>query len=481
MQIERVLVAARLSRDVEEVRRVLAGLGEAVKVEQARSREELRSLIEEKEPDLVVVFHPFPAFHGRDTSALVKKMAPGARVVLVAKDDSSAGDLACSGDGNPSVLPKDHLCDLATMAGLPAPQSAAWGAAWPEVSRRSDGLIAAGAPAPTSEPAASPGRKRILDNLLEMVVFLDPRFRVTWANKATCRVWGASLAEMIGRHCYEVWLGSSSPCSGCPVQRTLQDGKPYEWEVTFPNDRTAYIRSTPLRGDDGHLAGVVVTALEVTDRVRSREDMLANSEKLKRAMEGTIRALALTIEARDPHTAGHQRRVARLAAAIAKEVGLGEDRVYGLELAASIHDVGKIYVPAEILTRPRQLTPAEFDLVKTHPIVGYELLRHIDFPWPVARTVLEHHERLDGSGYPNGLSGSDILCEARMLAVADVVEAVASHRPYRPARGLDRALGEVKAGRGTLYDPQAVDACAQLFRDGFILGDDAGLPKAAED
>jgi len=143
--------------------------------------------------------------------------------------------------------------------------------------------------------------------------------------------------------------------------------------------------------------------------------------------------------------------------------------------------VGKIYVPAEILTRPRQLTPAEFDLVKTHPIVGYELLRHIDFPWPVARTVLEHHERLDGSGYPNGLSGSDILCEARMLAVADVVEAVASHRPYRPARGLDRALGEVKAGRGTLYDPQAVDACAQLFRDGFILGDDAGLPKAAED
>jgi len=127
MQIERVLVAARLSRDVEEVRRVLAGLGEAVKVEQARSREELRSLIEEKEPDLVVVFHPFPAFHGRDTSALVKKMAPGARVVLVAKDDSSAGDLACSGDGNPSVLPKDHLCDLATMAGLPAPQSAAWG------------------------------------------------------------------------------------------------------------------------------------------------------------------------------------------------------------------------------------------------------------------------------------------------------------------------------------------------------------------
>jgi len=283
MQIERVLVAARLSRDVEEVRRVLAGLGEAVKVEQARSREELRSLIEEKEPDLVVVFHPFPAFHGRDTSALVKKMAPGARVVLVAKDDSSAGDLACSGDGNPSVLPKDHLCDLATMAGLPAPQSAAWGAAWPEVSRRSDGLIAAGAPAPTSEPAASPGRKRILDNLLEMVVFLDPRFRVTWANKATCRVWGASLA------------------------RTLQDGKPYEWEVTFPNDRTAYIRSTPLRGDDGHLAGVVVTALEVTDRVRSREDMLANSEKLKRAMEGTIRALALTIEARDPHTAGRTR------------------------------------------------------------------------------------------------------------------------------------------------------------------------------
>ena len=178
--------------------------------------------------------------------------------------------------------------------------------------------------------------------------------------------------------------------------------------------------------------------------------------------EDTIQALAVTVEMRDPYTAGHQRRVTHLATTIAKETGLSEDQISGLRSAGLIHDIGKTRIPSEILTNPYKLSEAEFSIIKTHPLGGYEILKKIEFPWPIADIVLQHHERLDGSGYPRGLSGDDIILESRILAVADVVEAMFSHRPYRPALGLDRALLEVSEKRGILYDSKAVDACLKL-------------------
>jgi len=172
---------------------------------------------------------------------------------------------------------------------------------------------------------------------------------------------------------------------------------------------------------------------------------------------------------RDPYTAGHQRRVAELASAIAKEMRLPKEKIEGIHMAGLIHDIGKIAVPAEILSKPSKLSKMEMDLIKAHSQVGYELLKEIDFPWPVANIVLQHHERLDGVGYPQGLKGDEILLEARILAVADVVEAMASHRPYRPALGLDAALDEIKQGKGKLYEPAAVDACLVLFEKGFTF------------
>jgi HD-GYP domain-containing protein (c-di-GMP phosphodiesterase class II) len=168
---------------------------------------------------------------------------------------------------------------------------------------------------------------------------------------------------------------------------------------------------------------------------------------------------------RDPYTSGHQKRVAQLAVAIAGDLGLPKDEIHGIHLAASIHDLGKIRVPAEILSKPGKLTDIEYLLIKAHAQAGYDILKGIEFPWPLANIVLQHHERLDGSGYPQGLKGEKILLGARIIAVADVVEAMASHRPYRAAMGLDLALAEIERGRSTAYDLAVANACLKLFRE----------------
>ena len=180
-------------------------------------------------------------------------------------------------------------------------------------------------------------------------------------------------------------------------------------------------------------------------------------------MEATVQVVASTVEMRDPYTAGHQRGVGRIAEAVAREMGLPPDRVRALRLAAIVHDLGKIHVPTEILTKPGALSAVEYELIKTHPQIGYDILKQVQFPWPIAEMVLQHHEKIDGSGYPNGLKGDAILLEARILCVADVVESMMSHRPYRPSLGLDAALDEIRKGRGKIYDPDVVDACLTVM------------------
>jgi PAS domain S-box-containing protein len=187
-------------------------------------------------------------------------------------------------------------------------------------------------------------------------------------------------------------------------------------------------------------------------------------QRWRTSLVDTIRAISSTSELRDPYTAGHQRRVAELATALARELRLPEEQVHGIYLAALIHDVGKVTVPGDLLTKPGKLTPLEYQLIQTHAQAGYEVVKGIDFPWPIAQALLQHHERLDGSGYPNGLRGDEIIQDARILAVADVVEAMMSHRPYRPALGIDAALAEIEKNKGILFDAAAVDACIRLFR-----------------
>jgi putative nucleotidyltransferase with HDIG domain len=201
------------------------------------------------------------------------------------------------------------------------------------------------------------------------------------------------------------------------------------------------------------------------ERHQAEEQLRLTMENLRKAMGATIQTLALTVETRDPYTAGHQKRVTTLARAIANEMVLPKTQIDGIRMAGVIHDIGKISVPAEILSKPAKLSDLEMGLIRTHSQAGYDILKDIDFPWPIARIILEHHERMDGSGYPHGITGNDILIESRILAVADVVEAIASYRPYRPALGLDHALEIISKGSGTLYDANVVTTCIKLFHE----------------
>ena len=236
---------------------------------------------------------------------------------------------------------------------------------------------------------------------------------------------------------------------------------------TFENDdiviltRFAALANTALTYQE--LSAISQQALD--DRTRFEEQLRRSNDQLQESFVAMINALASAIEMRDPYTAAHQRWVTRLACVIADEMGLSLEYVEGLRMAGLIHDIGKMDVPTEFLVKPGLLSEIEYEAVKVHPLSGYDIVKQIAFPWPVAQIILQHHERLDGSGYPQGLSGAEILLEAKILAVADVVEAMASHRPYRQAHGLELAKEEIVRNRDVLYDPQVVDACLRVFKE----------------
>jgi PAS domain S-box-containing protein len=231
-------------------------------------------------------------------------------------------------------------------------------------------------------------------------------------------------------------------------------------------------KATPVRaffapikiGDKGILGGVAIIE-DVTTQKRAEEDLKKSLQQLRRAMQATIQALSQIVETKDPYTSGHQKRTTDLARAIATEMHLPSDQIEGIRVAGAIHDIGKLSIPAEILSKPSKLAAAEYSLIKEHARQGYEILKDVESPWPLAEIVHQHHERINGSGYPRGLQGEEILIEARILAVADVVEAMASYRPYRPALGIDKALEEVEKNKGVLYDILAADACLRLFKE----------------
>ena len=204
---------------------------------------------------------------------------------------------------------------------------------------------------------------------------------------------------------------------------------------------------------------------DITESKLLDEERSESYKRIKKTLDATINAIAMIVETRDPYTTGHQQRVSQLSEAIATEMGLSDDRRDFITTAAIMHDIGKLSIPAEILSKPTKLTAIEFELIKTHSQSGYNILKDINFPWPVASVILQHHERMNGSGYPNNLEGKDILLEARIIAVADVVEAISSHRPYRASLGIDFAIDEIFKNRGTLYDADVVDTCLKLFKE----------------
>ncbi|HUW23220.1 MAG TPA: HD-GYP domain-containing protein [bacterium] len=241
-------------------------------------------------------------------------------------------------------------------------------------------------------------------------------------------------------------------------------------EVYYLEERPE-IDEGPFQKEKGDLMTVIAERLgEFIDGKKSTAQLQQTYQRTKRSMDATIDTMSKIVEAKDPYTAGHQQRVSQLATAIAKELNFSKEKIEGIRIASLIHDIGKIGLPTEILSKPTKLNDIEFNLIKGHSKIGYDILKSIDFSYPVAQIILQHHERLNGSGYPQGLKSEDILLEAKIIGVADVVEAMSSHRPYRPALGIDKALKEIFQNKGILYGPEVVDACLRLFKKkGFKL------------
>jgi PAS domain S-box-containing protein/putative nucleotidyltransferase with HDIG domain len=312
--------------------------------------------------------------------------------------------------------------------------------------------------------------RETFDAMSDSVALFDGEGRVLRCNAATTELTGRGFDDIVGRRCYEVFHGSDACLTGCPQQSALRSGQTETITVEL-DGRWLRIAFQPLTDEQGGVGGGVHVVTDVSDLKRAEQGLLESLATQQTITDGVIAALARTVEVRDPYTAGHQRRVSELGAAMAQAMGLEEARVDGVRVAGMLHDVGKITIPAEILSKPGRLTAMEFQLIKGHAQSGFDILESIHFPWLVAQMTVQHHERQDGSGYPAGLSGDEILLEARILAVADVVEAMASHRPYRAALGVEAALAEVRSGARTRFEAAAVEACDRVFAEGFAFSE----------
>jgi PAS domain S-box-containing protein len=286
-------------------------------------------------------------------------------------------------------------------------------------------------------------------------------------NPSTTDLFGYSKEEMLGMNTKDFFV---NPDEYHKLKEEIeQKGSVRDFKAKLykknGSKMDCLITSTVRRSKNGNIIGYQGIIRDISELVSSQKKLQKTLDKLQKALGGTIQAMALTVETRDPYTAGHQRRVSNLACAIAREMGIPQHQIQGIHFAGIIHDIGKISVPGEILSKPGKISEHELGIIKEHPRSGHNILKTVDFPWPIAQIVLQHHEKMDGSGYPDGIPGDEILIESRILSVADVIEAMSSHRPYRPTLGVDVALREVQQNMNILYDPDVVDACLRLFNE----------------
>jgi PAS domain S-box-containing protein len=300
-------------------------------------------------------------------------------------------------------------------------------------------------------------------------VYMVDGDNLLYANPRSEEIFGYGAGELVGRPFLDLFAEADRDAVRGEFARVRRREARFARIDAKGRHRSGEVLMIGIVGALAELGGeqVVIGAVQdITDKWRAERRAAKYMAHLEQAMLGTVSAVSRMMDLRDPYTSGHERRVGEIAAMIASQIGLGTDVQQGLRVAGAVHDVGKITVPAEVLSKPGKLSAVEFELIKSHPAQGFEVLKGIEFPWPVAEVARQHHERWDGSGYPAGLQGESIIVEARILAVADVVEAMSSHRPYRAGLGVEKALAEIERGLGTAYDPQVAEACLGLFRNG---------------
>ncbi len=310
--------------------------------------------------------------------------------------------------------------------------------------------------------------RNLIETTSDWIWESDKNGKYTYSSPRILNLLGFNANELINKSLMDIATPRAKSLLSTQYKQLLESRKPFNgFECTCLGKSGQVVvlenNGVPIFDAEDTLLGYRGIARDITERKIAMEALKKSRDDLHSSLEETVTSLASTAEKRDPYTAGHQQRVDRLACAIGKELGLSDQQLEGLHIASLLHDIGKITLPSEYLAKPTKLSSEERAIIRCHTEVGYDILKNIHFPWPVAEIVYQHHEHLDGTGYPRGLIDSEILLEAKILAVADVVEAMSSHRPYRPSLGITRALDEIQEGRGILYHPQSVDACLHLI------------------
>lgn len=317
------------------------------------------------------------------------------------------------------------------------------------------------------ELAAKEWRKTF-DSMIDGILIVGEDKKIKRINLEAGKIFDGSPKELIGKSCYEMIYGKKKECTVCPQRRLIERGGSEIWDEHIPHlNKTFHISITPIKSEIKGTQFIYIFR-DIGEFLDTKLKLRKSQFLLNQSFKGITLAMTKLVEQRDPYTFGHGERVSMISEKIAMDLGMDEEQVEGIRICGLLHDIGKISIPVEILNKTTKLTELEFKFIKLHPVTGYEILKNIKFPWPIAEATYQHHERMDGSGYPNGLKGEEIIIEARILAVADVLEAISSHRPYRPALGIEYAMEEIKKGRGTLYDPDVVDKCINLYKRGTL-------------
>jgi PAS domain S-box-containing protein len=460
----RVLMLEDSPTDAELMEHELRKAGITFISKRVEMRDEFVQALEDFKPDVILSDYHLPDFDGMTALTIVRRSHPEMPVIMVTGTLSDVEAVELIDAGARDYVLKDRLARLA-----------------PAVERVISAELGSRA-RKSAEKALRESEAKfraLVESTSDWIWETDEHGIYTYTSPQVYELLGYTVEEIIGKTPLDLMPPEEMNRLKEIFDKYLKESRAFrsvENANRHKDGRIVFMETsgTPIFDAQGAFKGYRGIHRDITERKEAERERRASAEKLQHTLLQTIEAVAATVDARDPYTAGHQRRVAALASAIASEMRFSEDNIRGLYLAASIHDLGKVHLPAEILSKPGTLSPLEYELVKTHPQTGYDIIKDVDFPWSIAQIVLQHHERLDGSGYPQGLKAEQILLEAKILAVADVVEAMSSHRPYRPGLGLESALNEIARQRGVLYDPDAVDSCLVLFREkNYAFPDDA--------
>ncbi|MFA5866505.1 MAG: HD domain-containing phosphohydrolase [Actinomycetota bacterium] len=445
----RVMMVEDSADDCELMKIALEKGGYEVSSDRVENEKVMMAAIERNKYDVILSDHQMPGFNSREALAVMKKLDVEAPFILVSGKIGETGAVELMKAGASDYVSKNHLALL------------------PAAVERALDEHKANADRKHAEDAVRKSEKRwklLVTNIPDYVAILDDDDRYIFLNHYAK---GYSEKDVTGNSVYDYVEPKSIPIFRDALKWGRSENKKQEFEHKALGDEGTYRLfedvAIPITEEDG-VSNIIVVSHDITDRRAAEKEQARSYRQLELTLEGTVNALSAVGEHRDPYTAGHQERVTQLACAIAEEMKLSPEIYNDIRIAGKLHDIGKIEIPSEILSKPGRLTDIEFSMVKVHSRVGFDILKTAELPCQVAEIVLRHHERIDGSGYPNGLKADDIQIGAKIMAVADVVEAMSSHRPYRAALGIDKALEEIEQNKGKLYDPEVVDACLKLFR-----------------